>query len=76
MMDCKKQLLFYEVIFDEKRNIIPKWQALTSSEQDKVNYSWYDMHYKRSDFLTELSLKKTVFGRPLVTSSWTRKKKL
>ena len=56
MMDCKKQLLFYEVIFDEKRNIIPKWQALTSSEQDKVNYLWHDMYYKRSDFLTELSL--------------------
>ena len=57
MMRCKKQFLFYgEVIFDEKRNIIPKWQALTSSEQDKVNYLWHDMHYKRSDFLTELSL--------------------
>ena len=42
MMRCKKQLLFYgEVIFDEKRNIIRKWQALTSSEQDKVKYSWY-----------------------------------
>ena len=38
MMDCKKQLLFYEVIFDEKRNIIPKWQALTSSEQDKGRF--------------------------------------
>ena len=49
MMHCKRQLLFYEVNYLTKNGILfrPKWPGLTSSEQDKVDYSWHAPCEKR-----------------------------
>ena len=62
MMRCKKQSLFYEVIFDEKWNIIPQ---MTKIDFLRTRQSRQLMiHYKKSNFL-QLSLQKTVFGWPI-----------
>ena len=63
MMRCKKQSLFYEVIFDEKWNIIPQ---MTKIDFLRTRQSRQLMiHYKKSNFL-QLSLQKTVLGDQLV----------
>ena len=65
-MRCEKHLLFYEVIFDKKRNtlLIPKSTKTELVPPNKTKSTNNDMHRKRSDFL-KLLLQLTIFAWPL-----------